>query len=307
MKKVFIDGKEGTTGLKIFLRIKMREDLILLEIPEDKRKDVDFRKKLINESDVTFLCLPDDAAKESVSLLENPDTIIIDASTAHRTNPDWVYGFPEIIGYEKIKSSKKIAVPGCHASGFVSLVYPLIKGGLINPDYPFVCHSETGYSGGGKSLIAEYNNPNRDKGFCSAVQYALGQNHKHQPEMKYVCNLTRTPIFNPTLGDYYSGMLVSVPLYTDLMAKKSNVDSLYQYYADFYKGKKIISVEKYDKNRLPANMLEGKDSMFIAISGNEERILLAAVFDNLGKGASGAAVQCMNIALGIEESLSLII
>ncbi len=307
MKKVFIDGKEGTTGLKIFQRIKMREDLCLLEIPEESRKDPFMRKKLINESDVTFLCLPDSAAKESVSLVENPDTIIIDASTAHRTNPDWVYGFPEIVGFDKISSAKRIAVPGCHASGFVALVYPLIKGGLVKIDYPFVCHSETGYSGGGKQLIAEYSDSNKDKTLDGAVQYALGQTHKHQPEMKYICNLTRTPIFNPTLGNYYSGMCVSVPIYTDLMNKKADVNGVYQYFADFYKGKKLISVEKYQKTRLPANMLANKDNMLIAVCGNEERILLASVFDNLGKGASGAAVECMNITLGLEESLSLII
>jgi len=307
MKKVFIDGKEGTTGLKIFERIKMREDLSLLEIPDENRKDPLMRKKLINESDVTFLCLPDDAAKESVSLVENPNTIIIDASTAHRTNPSWVYGFPEIVGFEKIKDAKRIAVPGCHASGFIALVYPLIKGGLIGSDYPFVCHSETSYSGGGKSLIAEYNSENRDKALNSAVQYALSQSHKHQPEMKYICNLLRTPIFNPTIGNYYSGMCVSVPIYTDLMAKKCGVDNIYEFYADFYKGKKLITVEKYEKPRLPSNMLAEKDNMVIAVCGNEERILLAAVFDNLGKGASGAAVECMNIALGLKESLSLII
>lgn len=307
MKKVFIDGKEGTTGLKIFERIKMREDLSLLEIPEESRKDPIIRKKLINESDVTFLCLPDDAAKESVSLIENPNTIIIDASTAHRTNSSWVYGFPEIVGFEKIKDAKRIAVPGCHASGFVALIYPLIKGGLVGSDYPFVCHSETGYSGGGKSLIAEYTSANRDKALDSAIQYALSQSHKHQPEMKYICNLSRTPIFNPTLGNYYNGMCVSVPIYTDLMAKKCGVDDIYDFYADFYKGKKLITVEKYEKQRLPANMLAEKDNMLIAVCGNEERVLLSAVFDNLGKGASGAAVECMNIALGLNESLSLII
>lgn len=307
MVNVFIDGKEGTTGLKIFERLGKRQDVRLKILPEELRKDKDARKECIDASDIVFLCLPDAAAVESVSLCGNDRVKFIDASTAHRTDPAWAYGFPELSKAfrEKIEKSKRVAVPGCHASGFISLVYPLIAGGLVSPDYPFVCHSVTGYSGGGKKMIAEYESEGRAAEYDSPRQYALTQKHKHLPEMTAVCGLSDAPIFNPIVADYYSGMCVSVPLHARLMRKRMNAEQLKDYFAEYYSASHFVAVAKESKSFLPANTLVGTNRMELYIDGNEDRILLTSVFDNLGKGASGAAVQCMNIMLGLDERKSL--
>ncbi len=307
MVNVFIDGKEGTTGLQIFERLGSRKDINIVSLPEETRKDPAARKQCINEADIVFLCLPDAAARESVSLCENERVKIIDASTAHRTNPQWAYGFPELSAEHRrrIAEGKRIAVPGCHASGFISLVYPLVAGGIVAPDYPFVCHSVTGYSGGGKKMIAEYESEGRSPELDSPRQYALGQQHKHLPEMQAVCGLSYAPSFQPIVADYYSGMCVTVPLHTRLMRKKMSVKDIQEYFAEYYAGQNFVKTVKESKSFLPANPLVGTNNMEIYADGNEERILLASVFDNLGKGASGAAVQCMNILLGMDERTSL--
>ena len=307
MVNVFIDGKEGTTGLQIFERLGSRKDINIVSLPEETRKDPAARKQCINEADIVFLCLPDAAARESVSLCENERVKIIDASTAHRTNPQWAYGFPELSAEHRrrIAEGKRIAVPGCHASGFISLVYPLVAGGIVAPDYPFVCHSVTGYSGGGKKMIAEYESEGRSPELDSPRQYALGQQHKHLPEMQAVCGLSYAPSFQPIVADYYSGMCVTVPLHTRLMRKKMSVKDIQEYFAEYYAGQNFVKTVKESKSFLPANPLVGTNNMEIYADGNEERILLASVFDNLGKGASGAAVQCMNILLGMDECTSL--
>lgn len=308
MYKIFIDGKEGTTGLKIFERMAKRSDVQVETLPEELRKDAAARKECINRADIVFLCLPDAAAREAVSLVENDAVRIIDASTAHRTSPDWAYGFPELSAKhrEKIIRSNRVAVPGCHASGFISLVYPLVAGGFVEKDYPFVCHSVTGYSGGGKKMIAEYEAEGRAEEYDSPRQYGLSQNHKHLPEMQFVCGLEHKPIFNPIVSDFYSGMCVTVPIYTRLMKKKVGVEGLKRYFTEYYASHNFIKVAQETKNYLPANTLVGTNNLEIYINGNEERIVLASVFDNLGKGASGAAVQCMNIMLGLDERTSLI-
>ncbi len=308
MFKVFIDGKEGTTGLKIFERISMRNDIELLSIDSHLRKDISERKKLISLSDVTFLCLPDNAAIEAATFVDNENVRIIDASTAHRTDKDWAYGFPELSEdfREKIKNAKRVAVPGCHASGFLALVYPLIKSGILGKDYPITCHSVTGYSGGGKSMIAEYENTDRNKCFDSPRQYALTQNHKHLKEMQYIANLDFAPIFCPIVADFYCGMMVTVPLYSRLLKNISSVSKMREFYQDYYKNQKFIKVMPEEPNMLAANSFIGKNEMHIFIGGNDDRILLSALFDNLGKGASGAAMQCMNIMFGLNEETGLI-
>ncbi len=306
--KVFIDGKEGTTGLQIFDRFEGRDDLEILTIDEDKRKDTFERKRLINESDITFLCLPDAAAIEAVSLCENPDTRIIDASTAHRTNPAWDYGFPELSAQHKenIRSSRRVANPGCYASGFISLVYPLVQAGVLPEDYPITCHAVSGYSGGGKKLIAAVESDDKSKELYSPRQYALTQAHKHQPEMQYVCGLKYKPMFNPIVDDYYNGMVVSVPLITRALTKAYTPKDIHEILSAHYEGQKYLKVmELGGKDTLPdgflaANTLAGTNDMQIFVFGNDEQILLCSRFDNLGKGASGAAVQNMNIMLGKE-------
>lgn len=311
MYTVFIDGKEGTTGLQIYERLGKRHDIRLLSLSDDLRKDISARKECINGADIVFLCLPDAAAIESVSLVENDKVRIIDASTAHRTAEGWVYGFPELsaLQRERIRLSNRVANPGCHASGFISLVYPLIEGGLVSPDYPFVCHSVTGYSGGGKKMIAEYECALRERPLDSPRQYSLGLKHKHLPEMQAVCGLRYKPIFNPIVSDYYSGMCVTVPLFTRFMSKKCNIQDVKDYFTEYYARCnfiKILGKEELGSGFLSANDLSGTNYMEIYVDGNEEQILLASRFDNLGKGASGAAVQCMNIMLGLDETISLI-
>ena len=313
--KIFIDGKEGTTGLKIFDRFKNRNDLEIMLIDEDKRKDKDERAKFINESDITFLCLPDKAAIESVSLIDknNDHTKIIDASTAHRTNPDWAYGFPELSlkHREKIKNSSRIAVPGCYASGFISLVYPLVTAGILPRDYPVTCHAVSGYSGAGKKMIAVYEGDEMPYEYNSPRQYALMQNHKHLPEMQKICGLDYQPVFNPIVDDYYAGMVVTVPIITRLLNGSYTASDIHKVLSEHYKNEHFVKVmelggtETLPDGFLAANTLEGTNIMQIFVCGNDERVLLCSRLDNLGKGASGAAVQCMNIVLGIDERTGL--
>ena len=309
--KIFIDGSEGTTGLRIYERFEKREDIELLSIASELRKDVKERKRLINDSDITFLCLPDAAAKESVSLVENPDVRVIDTSTAHRTEAGWAYGFPELSKdhEEAVRKGKRVAVPGCHATGFISLVYPLIAGGLLPADYPVAAFSLTGYSGGGKKMIAEYEAEDRHKDLSAPREYALTQQHKHLKEMKKITGLSREPLFSPIVADYYSGMVVSVPLYTEFLKDNKNAETMQAYFAEYYKDKKFIQVVKGTEElyggMLSGCRLSGWDGIKVYITGNEERIMLSAQFDNLGKGASGAAIQCLNIMLGCEEDKGL--
>ena len=307
MTNIYIDGKAGTTGLRIYDRLSGRSDINLMLIDEDKRKDPLERAKMINASDITFLCLPDAAAIEAVSLVENNDVKIIDTSTAHRTNPCWSYGFPELSPEHRaaIALSKRVSVPGCHASGFNSLVYPLVKNGIIPADYPVVCFSVTGYSGGGKSMIAQYDDNGRSAELSSPRQYGTTQNHKHLREMKAVPGLAFDPVFSPIVDDYYSGMVVTVPIFSNLMKHKMTVCELRDFFSGYYKSG-LVSVSEEDAPAfVGSNNLSGKDSMEIIVGGNDERILLISLFDNLGKGASGAAIQCMNIMLGLDEKTGL--
>ena len=307
MKKVFIDGKEGTTGLQIYERLAIRDDISLITLLEEKRKDIGARKECINQADIVFLCLPDAAAREAVSLCENPRTKIIDASTAHRTAKEWAYGFPELSeNFRKnIATNTRIANPGCHASGFISIVYPLVMEGIVSSDYPFVAHSITGYSGGGKKMIAEYENPERNIELSSPRQYGLSLMHKHLPEMTEICNLAHSPIFNPIVSDFYSGMCVTVPLYASLLKKTLTTTELREFFKEFYSKSVFISVADKAESFLAANPYSGSNCMQIYVDGNSDQILLCSRFDNLGKGASGAAVQNMNIALGLHENAYL--
>ena len=312
-KKVFIDGKAGTTGLQIYERLGKRDDIELLLIDEDKRKDSEERARLINSSDITFLCLPDAAAKEAVSLCTNPEVRIIDASTAHRTNPDWDYGFPELSERhrENIRNSKRVANPGCYASGFISLVYPLVKAGVLPEDYPLTCHAVSGYSGGGNKMIAAMEGENKTEEMFSPRQYALGQTHKHLPEMQAVCGLKYKPMFNPIVDDYYNGMVVSVPLISRCLTKNYTPKDIHEILSAHYAGQHFVKVcepggtETLADGFIAANTLAGTNNMQIFVCGNDEQILLMSRFDNLGKGASGAAVQSMNIMLGIDEATGL--
>ena len=305
MAKVFIDGSAGTTGLRIRERLAARTDIELLSLPEELRKDASARAEMLNSADIVFLCLPDEAAIEAVSLLQNPSTAVIDTSTAHRTNPAWEYGFPELYGRrEKIAASRRVANPGCHASGFVALVEPLVRAGLIAPDTALTAFSITGYSGGGKKMIAEYEAQEKDGLLCAPRQYGLSQNHKHLPEMKAICGLSATPAFCPIVAPFYSGMEVTVPLFaSDLRGTRTDVCDAYR---ACYTGEVVRFVEQADEQGfLSAAAMSGLDSMQLTVAGNDERLLLVARFDNLGKGASGAAVQNMNLLLGVEETTGL--
>lgn len=306
--KIFIDGKEGTTGLRIFERLRGREDVEVFSLPDELRKDTAARKEALNNCDIAFLCLPDAASIEAVSLINNPEVKVIDASTAHRTLPDWAYGFPELSAQhlEKIKNSKRVAVPGCHASGFVALVYPLVSAGILPADALITCHSITGYSGGGKKMIAEYENGCRTPNFDSPRQYALTQQHKHLKEMKAITGLEKAPVFCPIVSDYYSGMAVTVPLFAENLAEGKTVNDIIEVYKNTYTTDFVKYTEDTGSDAmLCANALRCKDNMEIFVQGNEERILLIARFDNLGKGASGAAVECMNIMLGLDPRTGL--
>ena len=307
MIKVFIDGSAGTTGLRIREMLGKREDISLIALPEQLRKDVAARRDAINGADAVFLCLPDDAAREAVGLVENKNTVVIDASTAHRTSPGWAYGFPELSASHRaaIVNGKRIANPGCYASGFLALVYPLVAAGVLPKDYPLVCHAVSGYSGAGKKGIAEYEAENRPESYDTPRLYALTLSHKHLPEMQAVCGLTRTPVFNPYVCDYYCGMTVNVPLFSDLLAKKVSVADVKELLRVHYAGAHFVTLGEEPSGYVSANTLNGTNRMELLVNGNEDRILLTARFDNLGKGASGAAIQNMNLALGLDECLSL--
>lgn len=305
---VYIDGKEGTTGLQIYDRIGARDDITLLLIDEDKRKNPVERQKLMNAADLVFLCLPDAAAREAVTLVTNPATRIIDASTAHRTSPGWDYGFAELSPRHRaaIQASRRVANPGCHASGFIAIVYPLVSCGLLPPDALLSCHSITGYSGGGKKMIAQYEAPDRPAELDSPRQYGLSQTHKHLPEMQKLCGLAYAPIFNPIVADFYKGMAVSVPLHSAWVGGRS-AEEVRQALAAHYEGQALVRVapEVVCDGMLASNPLAGTNEMELCVCGNAERMTVVARFDNLGKGASGAAVQNMNLMLGFAEKAGL--
>ena len=304
MTKVFIDGKAGTTGLRIYERLESRKDIELISLSDELRKDPAAKKDAFAKADVAFLCLPDAAAIEAVELA-GEGTAIIDTSTAHRTAPGWTYGFPELKGQrEKIAASKRIANPGCHASGFIALVAPLVAEGLVSKDAALTCFSVTGYSGGGKKMIAEYVDKGRDVSLDSPKQYGLTQSHKHLPEMKAICGLETAPVFCPIVSDFYSGMTVTVPLFKkDLNGKPADIEEVYR---TWYSGN-LVKFQTCPDGGVFGNQLAGRDDMTVTVAGNEERILLISCFDNLGKGASGAAIQNMNILLGLPETTGLAI
>ena len=306
MHKIFIDGSAGTTGLRIRERLSERRDLELMILPDELRKDTAARREMLNKSDISFLCLPDQAAIEAVSLIENPDTVVIDTSTAHRTADGWTYGMPELTGLrEQLKTATRIANPGCHASGFIALIRPLVELGIIKRERVLSCFSLTGYSGGGKKMIAEYEAEDRDPLFDAPRIYALTQSHKHLPEMKRICGLDKDPVFSPIVADYYSGMEVSVPVTRDILS--ASLKDIQTAYRDYYKSGLIRYDDSTEGGLISAAAFSGRDDMVVAAYGNDERITLIARFDNLGKGASGAAIQNMNIRLGLDEAEGLVI
>lgn len=305
MTKVYIDGSAGTTGLRIYERLGNRDDISLFVLPDAIRKDKDARCEALNSADIVFLCLPDDAAKEAVSMIENKNVKVIDTSTAHRVDPLWAYGFPEINNlYTKIKESNRIANPGCHASGFISLVAPLINAKILDKNVKLTSFSLTGYTGGGKKMIAEYEGE-KPSLYEAPRQYGLNQNHKHLPEMKEICGLEYAPLFSPIVADFPCGMEVSVPLFKDDI--NGTIDDIKNAYKECYKGEIVKYIEDDENGFLSASKFAGKDSMGISVYGNEERVLLVSRFDNLGKGASGSAIQNMNILLNEKETKGLII
>lgn len=307
--KVYIDGQSGTTGLQIRERLEKRSDIELLRIDEDKRHDSAERKKFLNAADVAFLCLPDDGAREAAAMVENPNTCIIDASTAHRTAEGWTYGFPELSGEQRaaIQASRRIANPGCHATGLISSTAPLVRMGILPADYPLTCFSLTGYSGGGKKMIAEYEAPERDERLASGRLYALTQKHKHLPEMVKVCGLAHPPVFVPVVEDFYKGMATTILLQSALLAKPVTGQELRDALAEYYAGQRFVTVAPYggDEPVLFASALAGTNQLRLVVAGNDGQITVTALFDNLGKGASGAAVQNMNLVLGFDEGAGL--
>ena len=306
-KKVFIDGKAGTTGLRIYERLEQFGGIELISLSDDKRKDRECRKEALNSADIAFLCLPDDAARESVSLIENGNTVVIDTSTAHRTLDDWAYGFPELSPShrEKLKNSKRIAVPGCHASGFISLIYPLVEAGALDGTENLSCFSLTGYSGGGKKMIGEYEEE-PDELLGAPRQYGLTQNHKHLKEMVKITGMKNAPAFCPVVSNFYSGMEVTVPVFKSDLKNGFDIEKIKEIYKQKYKGPLVkFEDELSESGFISAGLLSGKDSMIISVFGNGDRIILTARYDNLGKGASGAAVECLNIVLGNDDTEGL--
>lgn len=313
--KVFIDGRHGTTGLKIDERLQGRGDVEVMSIPDAQRKDAAVKARYVNEADVVFLCLPDAAAKETVALLDagNSRTRILDASTAHRTHPDWVYGLPELSAEQRarVRTAQKVAVPGCHASGFNLIMHPLVKSGVVAADYPATCHSVTGFSGGGKEMIADYAARGDEEQMKSPRQYALAQAHKHLPEMQAVSGLNYKPVFNPIVGPFAQGMVVTVPLHTRLLAGKPDAHEIRALFADWYANQHFVRVMPLDASAhldngfLPATACNDTNRAEIFVFGHAEQVVVCARFDNLGKGASGAALQCMNIMLGVDEATGL--
>lgn len=307
MNKVFIDGSQGTTGLRIFDRLSERKDISLITLPENLRKDSDARKEAINSADIVFLCLPDAASIQAVSMA-NDNVKIIDTSTAHRTNEQWVYGFPELNahGFERVANANRVAVPGCHASGFIALVAPLVEQGVISEDVFLTCHSITGYSGGGKKMIAEYEADDCSELLRAPRQYGLTQEHKHLKEMKAITGISKFPVFCPIVSSYYSGMTVTVPLFKEQLQKGVTVNTIKEIYKEKYNGPVVNYKEEIGENGfISALGVGGKDNMEIYVQGNEDRIILIARYDNLGKGASGAALECMNIMLGVPHTTGL--
>ena len=308
--RVYIDGQSGTTGLQIFERIGSRDDLELMRIDEDKRHDTDERRKFLNAADIVFLCLPDEGAREAVSLVENPDVRIIDASTAHRVADGWTYGFPELSAQQRaaIASSKRIANPGCHATGFISITAPLVQAGMVPRDCPITCFSLTGYSGGGKRMIADYEADGRPSRLDAPGIYGLSLAHKHLPEMQKMCGLDQAPVFLPVVDDYYKGMATSIMLQSSQLTGNPSAEDVHRCLAEHYAGQRFVSVLPFGTNDpvLYANELAGTNELRIVVCGNEERVSVTSLFDNLGKGASGAAVQNMNIVLGIDEATGLV-
>ncbi len=308
MTKIFIDGSQGTTGLKIFDRLAKREDIELITLPENLRKDTNARKKALNSADIAFLCLPDVAAVEAVSLIDNDNTVVIDTSTAHRTNDGWAYGFPELSEEfeNKLKNSKRIAVPGCYASGFIALVKPLVDAGIVDKDICIACHAISGYSGAGKNGIAQYEDAERDYLFDAPREYALTQQHKHLKEMKVISGLNNEPIFSPYICDYFSGMVMTVPLFKKDLQNGKTAEDIKALYKEKYNSDIVKYKESIDENGFIAgNKMSENDGMEVTVCGNEDRILLIARYDNLGKGASGAAVQCLNVKMGIDPKFQL--
>ncbi len=304
MTDVFIDGSAGTTGLRIYERLADRKDIHLITLSDELRKDTEARRAALNSADIAFLCLPDAAAKEAVSLVSDFDTVIIDTSTAHRTESEWTYGFPELVGEKAIKASKRIANPGCHASGFTALVTPLVREKLLKKDAMLTCFSITGYSGGGKKMIADYESKDRSKLLDAPRQYGITQQHKHLKEMVHVTGIENAPVFCPIVADFYSGMEVTVPVFKKDIT--GTIDDIKNIYKSFYKGKLVRFEDEADENGfLSAAAFSGRDDMQISVNGNEDRIILTARFDNLGKGASGSAIQNMNILLGADETFGL--
>lgn len=306
---VYIDGKDGTTGLQIYDRLSARDDIELLLIDEEKRKDPQARKACINQADIVFLCLPDAAAREAVAMVENPATRVIDASTAHRTAPGWVYGFPELKAGQKeaIAAARWVANPGCHATGFISVVYPLVAAGVLPAHADLTCFSLTGYSGGGKKMIAQYEAADRGIELSSPCPYGLGQGHKHLPEMQAVCGLAKPPVFVPVVDDYYKGMATTVMLHMSQLTGVSSLQQVQEIYQAHYAGQKLVQVAPdTDTAKLYANAKAGSNGLSIVAAGNDGQFTVTALFDNLGKGASGAAVQNMNLMLGLEETTGLL-
>lgn len=305
--RVYIDGKDGTTGLQIYDRLAARDDVELLLIDEEKRKDSQERKKLMDAADLVFLCLPDAAAVEAAALVGNPATRIIDASTAHRTSSGWDYGFSELSAAHRaaIEQSRRVANPGCHATGFISTVYPLVSAGLLPRDYPLSCFSLTGYSGGGKKMIAQYEGE-KGEALYSPHIYGLSLQHKHLPEMQKICGLDRAPVFCPIVDDYYKGMATTVSLHNDLLGA-DGAKRVWQVLADHYRDARLVRVAPlgWEEPMIAANTMAGKDTLTIIVCGNETHTTVTALFDNLGKGASGAAVQNMNLMLGFDETAGL--
>ena len=307
--KVYIDGQAGTTGLQIFDRIGAREDLELMRIDEDKRHDNEERRKFLNAADIVFLCLPDDGAREAVSLIDNPNVRVIDASTAHRTADGWTYGYPELSAEQRaaIAASHRVANPGCHATGFISCAAPLIRMGIAPASYPFTCFSLTGYSGGGKKMIADYESAEKAQALFSPCIYGLTLKHKHIPEMTRVCGLESPPVFLPVVDDYYKGMATTIMLHNNLLSGRPDAQEICERLQEYYSGQYFVSVLPFGSNpaRLYANELAGTNHLKIVVCGYEDETSVTALFDNLGKGASGAAVQNMNIMLGIDEATGL--
>ena len=308
MIKVFIDGSAGTTGLRIRERLASRADISLITLSEELRKDDGARCEALCTADIAFLCLPDAAAADAVTMVNRAgaDTAIIDTSTAHRTAPGWVYGFPELLGLRtQIADSRHIANPGCHASGFLALVTPLIEQGLLSPDTALTCFSLTGYSGGGKKMIAEYETIGRDPLLDAPRMYGLTQSHKHLPEMTAISGLGKLPVFCPIVAPYYAGMEVTVPLFAEQLNGK--IDDIRAVYRDYYEKGLVRYIDGDETDFLSAGAMAGRDDMQLTVTGNDDRILLVARFDNLGKGASGAAIQNMNILMGLDEGTGLVI